>query len=134
MIGYPAVAAVRIEELRVVGRDARPSLAHRRRARRRIARVLGAAGNRVQQRRGVRNRPAVRADGVLAVRDRDDARAARESDRRLDADHTVRVPGQTIEPSVSVPSPAAQRLAEIAAPEPELEPQGLRSRKYGLPV
>src|SRR5215218_7197064 len=31
--------------------------------------------------------------------------------------------GQTIDPSVSVPRPAAQRLAETAAPEPELEPQ-----------
>ena len=35
--------------------------------------------------------------------------------------------GQTIEPSVSVPIAAAQRLAAAAAPEPELEPQGLRS-------
>src|SRR5262245_46749480 len=37
------------------------------------------------------------------------------------------VAGQTIEPSVSVPIAAAQRLAETATPEPELEPQGLRS-------
>ncbi len=35
--------------------------------------------------------------------------------------------GQTIEPSVSVPMATAQRLAATAAPEPELEPQGLRS-------
>ena len=35
--------------------------------------------------------------------------------------------GQTTEPSVSVPIAAAQRLAAVAAPEPELEPQGLRS-------
>jgi hypothetical protein len=35
--------------------------------------------------------------------------------------------GQTIEPSVSVPRAAAQRLAATAAAEPELEPQGLRS-------
>src|SRR5438034_7800785 len=42
--------------------------------------------------------------------------------------------GQTIEPSVSVPTPAAHRLAETATAEPELEPQGLRSRTYGLRV
>jgi hypothetical protein len=36
--------------------------------------------------------------------------------------------GQTIEPSVSVPSEPAVRLADGAAPEPELEPHGLRSR------
>ena len=35
--------------------------------------------------------------------------------------------GQMIEPSVSVPMAAAQRLAATAAPEPELEPHGLRS-------
>ena len=35
--------------------------------------------------------------------------------------------GQTMEPSVSVPTAIAQRFAETAAPEPELEPQGLRS-------
>ncbi len=34
--------------------------------------------------------------------------------------------GQTTEPSVSVPMAAAQRLAAAAAPEPELEPHGLR--------
>ena len=36
--------------------------------------------------------------------------------------------GHTIDPSVSVPIPAAARFAEIPAPVPELEPQGLRSR------
>src|ERR1700694_1028200 len=40
--------------------------------------------------------------------------------------------GQTIEPSVSVPTPTAAKLAAIAAPVPELEPQGLRSSAYGL--
>ena len=35
--------------------------------------------------------------------------------------------GQTTEPSVSVPIAAAHRFALAAAPEPELEPQGLRS-------
>src|SRR5206468_13119615 len=40
--------------------------------------------------------------------------------------------GQTIDPSVSVPTPTAARLAATAAPVPELDPQGLRSRTYGL--
>src|SRR5213592_3553296 len=40
--------------------------------------------------------------------------------------------GQTTDPSVSVPIAAAQRLAPTAAPEPELEPHGLRSSAYGF--
>src|ERR1700755_1658472 len=40
--------------------------------------------------------------------------------------------GHTIEPSVSVPIAAAARFADTAAPEPELEPHGLRSRAYGF--
>ena len=36
--------------------------------------------------------------------------------------------GQIIEPSVSVPTAAAQRFADVAAPDPELEPHGLRLR------
>src|SRR3954471_11838734 len=40
--------------------------------------------------------------------------------------------GDTIEPSVSVPTPTAARLAAIAAPEPELDPDGLRSSAYGF--
>ena len=35
--------------------------------------------------------------------------------------------GERIEPSVSVPTAMAARLAAIAAPEPELEPEGDRS-------
>src|SRR2546428_10052935 len=35
-------------------------------------------------------------------------------------------------PSVSLPTETAVKFAEAAAPEPELEPQGLRSRAYGL--
>src|SRR6266850_7278666 len=35
--------------------------------------------------------------------------------------------GQTMLPSVSVPNDTAAKFAEAAAPEPELEPQGLRS-------
>src|SRR5450755_506239 len=40
--------------------------------------------------------------------------------------------GATTEPSVSVPIATAQRLAATAAPEPELEPQGLRSSIHGF--
>src|SRR5439155_3865889 len=40
--------------------------------------------------------------------------------------------GETIEPSVSVPIAPAQRFAAAAAPEPELDPDGLRSSAYGL--
>jgi hypothetical protein len=35
--------------------------------------------------------------------------------------------GQTMDPFVSVPMAAPQRLAEAAAPEPELDPQGFLS-------
>src|SRR5215831_14844351 len=40
--------------------------------------------------------------------------------------------GQTMLPSVSVPMESALKFADAAAPDPELEPQGLRSRAYGL--
>src|SRR5260370_6606547 len=40
--------------------------------------------------------------------------------------------GQTMLPSVSVPMETAVKFAEAAAPDPELEPQGLRSVAYGL--
>src|SRR5438128_12278740 len=42
------------------------------------------------------------------------------------------LPGQTMLPSVSLPNETAVKFAEAAAPEPELEPQGLRSSAYGL--
>src|SRR6476469_7749109 len=42
--------------------------------------------------------------------------------------------GQTMLPSVSVPNDTAAKLAVAAAPEPELEPQGLRLMPYGLLV
>ena len=41
--------------------------------------------------------------------------------------------GQTTEPLVSVPMAMAQKLAAAAAPEPELEPHGLRSRAARQP-
>src|SRR5215471_9843868 len=43
-------------------------------------------------------------------------------------------PGQTMLPSVSLPNDTAAKLDEAAAPEPELEPQGLRLMPYGLLV
>ena len=36
--------------------------------------------------------------------------------------------GHMMEPPVSVPTVSAHRFAEAAAPEPELDPQGLRLR------
>src|SRR5205814_10244233 len=42
--------------------------------------------------------------------------------------------GETIEPSVSVPTATAHRFAATATPEPELDPDGLRSSAYGLCV
>src|SRR3954463_6059662 len=40
--------------------------------------------------------------------------------------------GDTTDPSVSVPTATAARLAAIAAPDPELEPDVLRSSAYGF--
>ena len=40
--------------------------------------------------------------------------------------------GQTIDPSVSVPIATAVRFADTPTPDPELEPQGLRSSTYGF--
>src|SRR6058998_257100 len=40
--------------------------------------------------------------------------------------------GETIEPSVSVPIAAAARFAATALPDPELDPEGLRSSAYGF--
>ncbi len=40
--------------------------------------------------------------------------------------------GQMIDPSVSVPTPIVAKFAAIAAPVPELDPQGLRSSAYGF--
>src|SRR5713226_5266319 len=44
------------------------------------------------------------------------------------------LPGQTMLPSVSLPNETVAKLADAAAPEPELDPQGLRSIPYGLCV
>src|SRR5436305_15244331 len=40
--------------------------------------------------------------------------------------------GETIDPSVSVPTAAAHRFAAAATPDPELDPDGLRSSAYGF--
>src|SRR5712671_7296070 len=42
--------------------------------------------------------------------------------------------GQTMLPSVSLPSPTAVKLAATDAPEPELDPHAFRSSEYGLCV
>src|SRR5258708_30550838 len=42
--------------------------------------------------------------------------------------------GQTMLPSVSLPKDTVAKFDDAAAPEPELEPQGLRSMPYGLCV
>src|SRR5678816_1010285 len=42
--------------------------------------------------------------------------------------------GHTTEPSVSVPIAAAQRFADGATPEPELDPHGFLSNAYGFLV
>src|SRR5271169_1904853 len=42
--------------------------------------------------------------------------------------------GLTTEPSVSEPTAAAQRLAAVAAPAPELDPDVFRSSAYGFRV
>src|SRR5579884_3158833 len=40
--------------------------------------------------------------------------------------------GHTMLPSVSLPSETAVKFADVAAADPELDPQALRSREYGL--
>src|ERR1700730_3939214 len=40
--------------------------------------------------------------------------------------------GETTDPSVSDPTAAAHKFAAAATPEPELDPDGFRSRAYGL--
>src|SRR5207245_9971150 len=42
--------------------------------------------------------------------------------------------GQTMLPSVSLPNDTVAKFADAAAPDPELDPQGLRSMPYGLCV
>src|SRR5277367_199342 len=39
--------------------------------------------------------------------------------------------GPVTDPSVSLPTAAAHKLLAVAAPDPELEPDGLRSSAYG---
>src|SRR5476649_547577 len=42
--------------------------------------------------------------------------------------------GDVTDPSVSVPTATEQKFAAAAVPEPELEPDGVRSSAYGLRV
>src|SRR5690348_11657465 len=48
----------------------------------------------------------------------------------LRATTPLALPGQTMLPSVSLPSDTAAKLEEAAAPDPALEPHGFRSREY----
>src|SRR5262245_21308724 len=48
--------------------------------------------------------------------------------------HRLLPDGQTIDPSVSVPIAAAQKNAQAAAAEPELEPHGSNRSRYGSRV
>src|SRR5689334_16043601 len=40
--------------------------------------------------------------------------------------------GETMDPSVSEPTATAHRFADTATPDPELDPEGLRSSAYGF--
>ena len=80
----------------------------------------------------VATRPADRADRVLVGRDRNDAGSADEPHRRLVPTTPCSCEGQTIEPSVSVPSAAAAEMADAATPDPELEPHGFDRGRSGL--
>jgi hypothetical protein len=68
------------------------------------------------------------------MRDRDNTGAASQTNGRFDRRDSVGVAGQTMLPSVSLPNETAAKFDEAAAPEPELEPQGLRFSPYGLLV
>ena len=102
-----ALQAVRIAGLRVV--DQRLACAWRGRF------ISGSTPvKRAEQDRRIAHGAAHRTGSVLRVRNRNDAGAADQADRRLDADEAVSDDGQTMEPSVSVPIPIAARFAEIA--------------------
>ena len=58
----------------------------------------------------------------------DSPRVPRRPNRLLCAD------GMRIDPQVSLPMPAAAKLAATAAPVPPLDPPGLRDGSYGLRV
>ena len=120
-----AVQAARVEEPGVVpDAVARPSLPGPR----------GSVPTSVAEQRGrVGDGPAEWADRVLAVGDRDHSRPADQADRRLDADD--RVDGRGADDRAVGLGPdrrtgAGSRRWPTA--EPELEPQGVTSRTYGL--
>ena len=123
-----ALQPVRIEERRVVAE--RPARARLRR------RVVGVgAGHRAEDGDRVGDGARHRAGGVLGVRDRHDARAAEQADGRLDADERV-VVRRRDDRAVGLRADRRppQKPAASAAPEPELEPDGLRSSAYGFLV
>jgi len=63
-----------------------------------------------------------------------DPGAASQANLGLIAATPLAFPGQTMLPSVSLPKETAAKFAEAAAPDPELEPHGLRLIPYGLLV
>ena len=80
---------------------------------------------------GARQRTA----DVLGVRQRNDAVAARQALAcRAARTGCCCADGIRIEPQVSLPMPAAAKLAATAAPVPPLDPPGLRVGSYGLRV
>ena len=120
----------------------RESSARRRRAgRRRLATgVGGGAGapgstSTDEQQRRIGDRARQRAGRVLAVRDRHDAALADRADRRFDPDDAVggrRADDRAI--GLGADGERAPSRAATATAEPLEDPQGLRSRTYGLRV
>ena len=92
-------------------------------------------GERAEQNRGVANRARHRAGGVLAVRDRNDSRPADQAQRRFD---TRRAPPPLTATSPSRRSPCRPRRRNNSrrspTPDPELDPDGVRSSAYGFRV
>src|SRR5262249_13809079 len=118
-----ALQAVNVEELSVVGKDLVTV-----RGRGGIPRGSRLTGNGAKHSRGVSHGPAARSAHCVIMRYRH-ASGARLVNPSVGLIPTTPLAwaGQTMLPSVSVPREAAAKLPEVAAAEPELEPQGLRS-------
>ena len=122
-----AAQAVRIQEPGVVRHAAA------RRVRRRRVAVVRARDQRAEEDGGIADGARHGPRRVLAVRDGDDPRAADESERGLDADDAVR--GRRADDRavrLRADGEARRGSRPPRPPEPELEPQGLRSSTYGF--
>ena len=85
------------------------------------------AGQHAEQGRRVGDGAAHRPGAVLAGRDGQDSAARHQAEGRLDPDQALVVrAGTRIEPSVSVPTVTVASPSAAAAPDPELEPLGVR--------